>query len=604
MNALEKKIIKANKAYREGNPIMTDQEYDQLIDKLKKENPESEIFKKGVLESGGEEELPLPMFSLEKVKSEIDVKKWLSKFLPDDKICIMPKYDGISILVDTQEKKAWTRGDGVKGFQRSDRFFKLKYSDINIGSRYVWGEAIMSKENFDNYLDKYKTARNMVAGLFNSDSFDDTVKDVDFCPYGSDKECDKEVILKEFFKLDASLFYRVVSVKNLMKDPETYFTELFNIWSSCYNIDGIVLEVNSYNKKIEMGRMPNGNPYYSIAVKLPQWQEKKEAYVKDIEWGVGKDGVLTPVININPVELGGVTVARISGHNTKYIEDNCIGRGALITVKRSGDVIPKHEKTIEIADVRLPEKCPYCNSILEKGEVDLICPNEECKERRISQLVFFFKTIGIEEMGEPTIVKLYDNGYKTAREILEAPFSAFPGKAKFVSLHEQWDKIGKLPLAKVMTAMNVFGGVLGEKTCQSIFNELREEKVGEILTYPVGDQGREQELLESLVTIKGVGDRYAKAFIQGLMKFDFNSLPQFEWQVVEEKGEGERVCFSGFRDKEAETKLQEIGYVIVDSVTKETNILIVKDKTKSSSKIEKAKKLGIKIVELNEILVS
>ena len=604
MTALENKIIKANKAYREGNPIMTDEEYDKLIEMLKEKNPDSEIFTKGILESGGEEELPLPMFSLEKVKSEKDIRRWLSQFSSEEEIVIMPKYDGISILVDAVERKAWTRGDGVKGFQKKDRFFHLNHAHINISSRYIWGEAIMRKTVFEKYSDSYKTARNLVAGVFNSDTFDyKVVQDIDFCPYGSDKDVDKGELLRELSQKRPYLYSTLIAIKDLPENIEEFFTELFYSFGQIFNIDGLVLEVNSKELRKKMGRMPNGNPYYSIAIKLPQWQETKETPVRSIEWNVGKDGALTPVILINSVELSGATVNRVSGHNAKYIKDNKIGEGAVIKVKRSGEVIPKHEETVTPGTVILPHVCPICGSKTSYDEPELTCTNENCRGKVISELVYFFRTMGIEEMGEPTIVKLYEKGYQTVESILAAPVEDFPGQAKYELLHKQVSNLGTLPLARILTAYNVFKGTLGEKVCQTIFNELGDELIDDLMECNYKRRGVNTIIFNKILDVNGVGSKVALAFINGFLSLDLKNCP-FDYIILDEKKDGERVCFSGFRDKEMEKKLEEMGYVIVPSVTKETNILIVKDKTKSSSKIEKAKKQGIKIVEPHEILVS
>ena len=123
MNELERYIIQANDAYRRGEPIISDEEYDYLLEKLKEESPHSQLLKKAVIERGGEEELPLPMFSLEKVHTQKEITRWLSQFSRNEKIVLMPKYDGISLLSQSAiHGKCWTRGDGNKGWDVRDRF--------------------------------------------------------------------------------------------------------------------------------------------------------------------------------------------------------------------------------------------------------------------------------------------------------------------------------------------------------------------------------------------------------------------------------------------------------------------------------------------------
>lgn len=170
INDLRDELVRLNTLYRKGQPEATDAEYDAMVDELRSLAPDDIFFESGVVEQATErmEKLPAPMFSLEKVKTIKEVRKWLLKMWEGTckNIVITPKYDGISLVVNESSHKAWTRGDGVRG-QRSDRHFEFMKNGCrqwNRTSGVTWGEAICPKKKFEE-IKEYKNARNMVAGL-------------------------------------------------------------------------------------------------------------------------------------------------------------------------------------------------------------------------------------------------------------------------------------------------------------------------------------------------------------------------------------------------------------------------------------------------------
>lgn len=628
---IEEKIIKANKEYRNGTPIMTDAEYDALLDQLRVIDPHNHIFDTSVIETvkGKDrvEPLPLPMFSLEKVKTWDEIKSWLSPFDENEEIVIMPKYDGISLLVctDQEKRKCWTRGDGNDGQLSYDRF---SYMNINLPALsslscyfdYCWGEAIMKKGVFTKYLEsgRYKTARNLVAGQFNADKwYKDIMKDIDLVFYGSSSDKNKDVELKELELTGHVTRFCKIRVGDLMEhcqNKDSFFNDLFMDYGSEYNIDGLVLEVNWGTRRRKMGRLPNGNPRYSVAVKFPEWNDSKETKVTGITWNVGKDGYVTPVINIEPTEICGVTVTNVSGHNAAYICDNHIAENSIIQVRRSGDVIPKHDKTIsydESAYQKMMDNmviCPSCGNVLRWNDslIELCCTNPECRQKNISKLVFFFSVMGFENLGEPTLSKLYDNGHKTIFDILEIEKDVWVsirglGEQSYIDFRKQLDALNKkdIPLAKVLTACNIFGGSFGEKTCQLIFDGV----TGSYMDIQYRCKSEPDKFITEISQIKGVGEITAKAFVNAIACYGDNYVyfPSLILRTAKVKAEGRSfsVCFTGVRDKVLEEELKSKGHVIVSGVSKNTDILIVKDENSSSSKMVKARELKIPIFNIS-----
>lgn len=649
INSLREELIALNKAYREGNPQVSDIEYDHMVETLRENSPEDEFFKKGIVEEATDrmEELPVPMYSLEKIKTVKDFRKWLQKMVNAGckEIVATPKFDGISLVVDEDEKRAWTRGDGVEG-QASDKHFEKMFNGEQQEPEpqliHTWGEAIMKKKTFAHLKDSqadftYKNARNMVAGLFNSaDGWKNRfMTNVDFVRYGSDMEEGKSTMLNKL----KSLYHNVTPfvgfyIEEILEldDEEMNMLldeELHDRFDAEYKIDGVVIEVDEYEVREQLGRLPNGNPAYAIAFKKDEWCDVYQTKVISIEKGVGKTGVLNPVIIIEPVEINGATVSRATAYNAAYLIDQHICEGAFIEVTRGGDVIPKHLKTIEYNENAYTDMmddlviCPSCGEPLKWNEthVDLVCSNESCRERVISGMVYFFHTMGCEQFEEPTIRRLYGHGYKTIDTILESHVSEFQnllGKSKGKTVFSQIEKVlVGVPLARYLTAINVFDGKIAEATCQKILDGLNGEMVERLR-----DPNSYALTAESAVALKhecelipGIGDVLALTFVKGLKTYlsrgkDKRIVITYVQSPKVETPEGVEqmhVCMTGFRNKELEKALQAQGHVVLNGVTKECTVLVVADINSTSSKMKTAKQRGLRIVTRedfeNEILL-
>lgn len=649
INSLREQLIALNKAYREGNPQVSDIEYDHMVETLRGNSPEDEFFKKGIVEEATDrmEELPVPMYSLEKIKTVKEFRKWLQKMFASGckEIVATPKFDGISLVVDEDDKRAWTRGDGVEGQLSTKHFGKMFNGEGEQPEKHLihtWGEAIMKKKTFAHLKDSqadftYKNARNMVAGLFNSpDGWKNRfMVNVDFVRYGSDLTGDKSEVLAElnrtFHNVTPFVNFYIEEIMELDDEELNMLLdeELHDRFDAEYKIDGVVIEVNEESVREELGRLPNGNPAYAIAFKKDEWCDIYQTKVISIEKGVGKTGVLNPVIIIEPVEINGATVSRATAYNAAYLIDQHICEGAFIEVTRGGDVIPKHLKTIEYNENAYTDMmddlviCPSCGEPLKWNEthVDLVCSNESCKERVISGMVYFFRTMGCEQFEEPTIRRLYGFGYKTIDEILESHVSEFQsllGKSKGKTVFSQIEKVlAGVPLARYLTAINVFDGKIAEATCQKILDGLNDETVERLR-----DPNSYVLTAESAVVLKhecelipGIGDVLALTFVKGLKTYlsrgkDKRIVITYVQSPKVEIPEGVNqmhVCMTGFRNKELEKALQAQGHVVLNGVTKECTVLVVADINSTSSKMKTAKQRGIRIVTRedfeNEILL-
>lgn len=625
---LEEKIVEANRLYREGNPIMSDKEYDSMKEGLEKYFPDSDILKKAIVEESVKgdrmEKLPYPMFSLEKVKTVDEIVRWAKDvwgLSSNDRIVITPKYDGISLLVDETTNDCWTRGDGTEGQNSRDHYRYVNHGNpMNKRGCFTFGEAIIPIGMFLKNVKPlgYKSARNAVAGAFNADDFNAQVLgNTAYIRYGiMDSDRDKSMQLAELrndYGNYATQYW--VTSAGVFDDNKTALTYLNDLFESIKNFkcDGLVIEVDNKTKREELGRLPNGNPRYAIAYKNPDWQERYTTKVKKIEWSVSKDGKAKPVIVFSPVEFDGATVSRCTGYNAKYITDNHISPNAYIVVSRSGDVIPKHLETVSYSVELFREMCdgmmicPSCGNPLKWDETltDIVCINPDCKEKKIKQIAYFFATLETEEMQEATIRKFYEGGLDSVEKIVNASekeLSQIGGIGAKLSkkLRGQFDKYADngVSFAKILTAYNVFGGVIGEKTCQMIFDSLSDEDIDTIFK-------KGKAPMKSLLAVPGVAKTTANIFNNGIGIF-FYIIENSPFPISYVKNNvvladnPESVCFTGFRNKEWEERLSKEGHKVASGVSKNTTILVTKDKESSSSKVKKAKELSIPILTPEE----
>lgn len=606
---LRQVITTANKAYREGKSLLTDAEYDAKVEQLRQLDPNDPLLNKiGHTVKDRKESLPIPMFSLNKLKSIEEILKWgEDKGVENNIIIITPKFDGISLVADDCLGKCWTRGDGVEG-QRSDKYFaSLSKTGHSKTGFYTFGEAIISKKNFKKHSNKFATARNMVVGLFNQKEATEELKDVDYIRYGSSLEnmdkMDQIYLLNDFNTFEVPI--HICTIKDLTEDV---LNALFEEWSELYQIDGLVIDIDSAKLRNKLGRELNNNPAYARAVKLPHWSGTYQTKVQKVVWKVSKQGKLKPVIQIEPVMIDGVKVENVTGYNAKYIKEHNISNGSIIEICRSGDVIPKHLRTIKWCDFSqyvLPVKCPCCGTVVSFDATctELICSNPECEDKLIAKMIHFFNTMGLEEYGATELENLWKNNFCSIDCILnidEEELIKFNGWGEKSSADFQQRindiRLTPTPLSKILHALDLMNGKIGEKTIQLIFDHYPQIQKGNLIN------------IDELCTIKGVSRKTAEVLYDGMAEWfdnyfnDFDTLLNIRHTKKKEQSTTSTmaVCFTGFRDKELESAVVDKGGKVVSGVSKNTTHLIVKELDSGSSKMQKAEKLGIQILNIEQ----
>jgi len=595
-------LEEANKKYREGDPIMSDYEYDRLLQKLFELDPENTYFDKVGVQITGDRKRKLdhPMASINKVKSIDDIKDWLRTKNIDTKseIICTPKYDGLSLLVNEYNNTATTRGDGEYG-QKSDDHYKLIQNhlslDINTFS-HTYGEIIIPKKVFlEKYKNDFANPRNLVAGLINSKETTEILTDVQYIKYGAipNKEFSFKTKLEILDMLNSGQKIKVDYHLILAKDiTEEILIELFKKWSIDYEIDGIVLELNSIEKQISIGREKStNNPIYSVAFKHPSFEQSAQTEIIGITWNISKQGYLKPTLHVNPIRLDGVTVSNVTGNNARFVKDLGLGVGAIVVVKRSGMVIPIIADVTKPVDFVMPD---VPNIDWNDNGVELITLSET-DDQKLKKLVAFFEILEAKNVSEGVITQLWEAGYQSVKDILNLKTSDLEkidrfGKRKSTIVYNSIQACVKdVTLSKLQHATGIFNG-LGSKKLALLEH---------FTTKPT---------VEEVMNIEGFAEISAKSYVNNYDKFfDFikdlpiNIQQKTEMVTVGNDLEGASFVFTGIRVPEYEKFIVENGGKIGSSISRSTTHLVMKTKGSGSSKEKKAIELGIKIVTVDEL---
>jgi NAD-dependent DNA ligase len=600
---LKEQIIKANDAYRLGQPIISDTKYDQLVEELSLLSPDDELLTKVGVEITDETrkgKLPIEMASMNKIKSMNDVDDWsrLKGISKKEMVIITPKYDGLSLCVNEMTSEAWTRGDGEFG-QKSSEHYSLIQNHLNLEKdsfRFTYGEVMIPKQVFiDKFSTDFANPRNLVAGLLNSKTVSDSLKDCQYIKYGA--VCNtifdtKQEVLNELNKgQKIKVQYYICELGDL---SEGLLIELFHKFSTEFEIDGLIIELNDLSLQNKLGReTSSNNPVWARAFKHPSFEQSAETDVIGISWNISKQGLLKPILHIKPVKLDGVTVSNVTGNNARFVKDSGLGVGAKVVVKRSGMVIPI------IADVITP--VDFIQPTIEGVEVDWneagieLITLTETDEQRLKKIVAFFEILEADNVSEGVITQLWDAGYKTIKDVLTLTTSDLEkidrfGKRKAQIVFNSIQKsVTGVQLSKLQHATGIFKG-LGSKKLVLL---------EDFTTKPTVDQ---------VMSIEGFAEVSAKSYIDSYdIFFDFiKDLPVTIIEKVEAAKvgtdlEGKSFVFTGVRRKDLEEVIESRGGKIGGSVSKTTTHLVMKSIGSGSSKEKKAIDLGVEVITVEQL---
>lgn len=584
----------ADEAYfNSDNPIMSDEVYDGLCQYL--ETKGNQILSIGCTPSiGNKIDLPIYMGSLTKCNNDEKINNFREKNNLSNQWLVQEKLDGVSCLYVPYLNKLYTRGNGIVG---TDISHLLQYG-LNVPNYFktnymVRGELVITRKNFkEHYSSQYTCIRNMVSGQVSTKTPNkDIIKHVDFVAYeviiNKDTQLpifDQMLLLQEYnFKV---VYHRIIDQNILNSEVlSDYLNRRKN--KSKYEIDGLVIV-----SKKKYVRNNKGNPKHSFAFKIQG--ETIEATVDHIKWNLSKSGKYKPQIFINPVRLNGVTISSLTGFNAKYIVNNNIGKGAILLIIRSGDVIP-HIITVlkESFDLNLPNDSQW-NSVDLYHNLNYT-PNEVV----IKQIVYFFSTLKCLNCKDKTIIKIYNAGFQTIESIIQAEIEdleKIEGIGTLLAtklLMSIREKIKEATIHELLAALNSFGEGIGLKKIQNI------------------DLDNPQNL-----KIKGLSEATIKEKILPIFQDQLNRVLNMKKLVIEEgeistlsqqnelQLEDKVFVFSGFRDSSLEKQIFNLGGRVTSAISKKTTDLIIASNCgKSSTKLLKAEKLGINVITKSDFLL-
>jgi NAD-dependent DNA ligase len=613
------KILKdADNAYfNSGQAILTDYQYDEIKDYFKEKYPKNPYLKEIGFKPLDKLKVKLPYFlgSQDKIKYENkkELNSWISKFFNPLEYVISEKLDGISCLIvssnDKDEIKLYTRGDGINGqdISKFKDFIKSIPKKLPKGVA-IRGELLLSKSNWEKVKNEGVNARNLVAGVINSKTPNKLVLPlIDFVAYDllSERISNFES-LKKIKKMGFDVVKHTLIKKQLDNELLLELLKDFKTKSN-YEIDGIVI---THNKGYPVS---NGkNPEFSFAFKSNSLVDKAEVIVTDVEWNISKDKYLKPIVKFDPVKLDGVVIRKATGFNADFIVKNKIGFGSIITIQRSGGVIPDIVEILKESDNgnAIMPNIPYK---WNKTKIDIIADTEEKnREHDIKSYTFFMKSLEIKGVGEGIITKLYDNSYDTLKKIINITkdelieIEGFKDKSADNVLNGL-SEIKKKSCMEIMIASNLLGRGMGGKKLDLILSKF---------PFICTDKSKAKELtILEIKSINGMGDVGAQQFIENLNNFyDFyedlgmnikepekkqteNKKPMSK---INKKLENKHFVFTGFRNKDFEKEIKDNNGYVDSTVTKTTNYLVIKDKTKITEKVKKAEEKGVIIITEEE----
>lgn len=543
IQSLRIQIEQHNKNYYEfDTPTISDYDYDKLFTRLKylenkypqfaSKNSPTQKVGADTLKRFKQIKHKYPLYSLEKVNSYEELKDWdkkVKKDLNTENIDYDAelKIDGLAVSLVYEKgilKTASTRGNGFVG---EDITKNIKYVDgipqklsqpINLQ---VGGEVYMPFESFNKLNNETKQTfanpRNAAAGSLRQ--LDENVtkdRGLKFFAYGATFETQIQPKTQtELLKNLQSLGFSVNSETKVLKNIDdainfckTWDKERFDLE---YPIDGIVIKVNDVNLEKKLGNTSHA-PKWAIAYKYVP--EEATTTLLNIEFQVGKTGIITPVAVFEPVELGGAKIQRASLHNFDEIMQMDLRIGDKITVKKANEIIPqivsvdKTARTKDLQNFVIPEKCPFCGVKLTKNDSENLyyCSNSDCPAQISAKLDFFAsrQAMNIKGLGDSACEKLIKSGLvKTPADIyglsvLDLKKAGF-GEKTSQNLYNSIQSSKNMPLANFITALSIKN--IGKEKAKILA-----EKFGSIDKLASARQ-------EDLTKISGIDDKIAQNII-------------------------------------------------------------------------------------------
>ncbi len=615
------------------NPSVPDREYDRLYDELYALEKESGVvlFDSPTKRVGGEPVKGFErhahiarLYSLDKSVTSDELNSFftrIKKVVQNPEYTVEYKFDGLTMCLTYSEGKfvrAATRGNGVEGEDVTAQCLTIKSFPLTIsykGTLEVQGEAVIRLSVLEEYnktaKEPLKNARNAVAGAIrNLDPRVTAERKPEILFYNvnymSEGSLPSQYAHFEFLKEQG---FKVFPFLRLCKTEEEVFAAVDEIEAERKRLDvltdGAVIKLNPTAQREVIG-YTDKFPRWAMAYKFEA--EESETTVKDVIWQVGRTGKLTPLAIVEPVELAGATVQKATLNNYGDLTRKDVKIGSKVLIRRSNEVIPEIIRAVEhnegSLDVKKPDVCPYCGGNIIENGANIFCPNKYCRPRVIGKVQHFASkdAMDIEGLSEMTAGQMYDvlnlrecsRLYTLTADDLHN-LEGFKHK-KTTNIMGAIEKSKDIPLERFLLALGIDGvGKVAAKDLAKAFGSI---------------QNLQSASKEQLIELENVGEITAEAIVNWFS--DQNNLAEIDALIsagvqpkVKQKTvksdifAGQFVVLTGtlsqFKRSEAQKLIEENGGECQSSVTSKTTLVVAGEA--AGSKLEKAQKLGVKIID-------
>ncbi len=651
IESLVKEIERHNYLYYVlDRPEISDEEYDRLFRRLielEKKYSHLKVTPSPTEKVGGEPlkkfvkyEHRLSMLSLQNIYNDDELKetwrRWEDLIGEDFKVTIEPKFDGLAIELVYENGllvKGATRGDGIIGEDVTANIKTIRSLPLRLRTESppsifeVRGEVIIYKDDFiilnNERQNKgeplFANPRNAAAGSIRQlDPKVAAKRKLEIFCHGigvyEGIEIDSQEKLKECFIKFGLKTNDLFLCTNKIYDIKDFYKNILTKRKDLpYEIDGIVIKVNSFENRKKLGEISRA-PRWAVAYKFAP--EEARTTLNNVIFQVGRTGSVTPVAILNPVEVKGVQVKRATLHNEDRVKELGLKIGDIVIVSRAGDVIPEviravpEMRTGKEKEIIFPTKCPECGTSLkkEKDKVALFCPNSDCIGRKLEALKHFCSkdAINIEGLGEKWIEQLVRTGLvKSFSDIFDLSMEKLmtldrQGEKLASNILESIEKSKQVSLDRFIYALGIkFVGEATASFLASYFKNIENfisankeelleiEEIGPVVS---------DSIIEYLSNDKNIKE------IRALISKGVTPLPYIKNEKTLIKGKSFVItgALENLTRSEAEKLIRDNGGKVLSSVSKKTDYIVVG--SSPGSKLERARKLNIKEISEKELV--
>jgi len=617
---LAEQILAHKKLYYAGKPAISDASYDKIEDQLRKISPQHPVLSFVGTEVTAESDKVThaePMLSLQKTYDVNDLYRWAE----GQEVTGTLKVDGVSMSLVYEKGKlvmAKTRGNGFVGENVTGKIRWVSNVMPSIpceGRIEIRGEIYCTEDSFIRLtesmlqlgLDRPVSPRNIVAGQLGRKSHSDLVRFFQFFAFSV---VDYENVLNlktetEAFKSLQEWGFDLPQPRILTSAAEIdeYLSDVKKVMEADdIPVDGAVFSYNKLGVQQELGNTAH-HPRYKMSFK---WQGvTAESVIKDFTWATSRLGIVTPVAVIEPVTLSGAQITNITLHNAAHVQAFNLKVGDRIEIVRSGEVIPKFLQVISpgTGTYIWPKTCPSCGSELEFDDVRLKCHNvSSCPAQLSGVILNWIRCAEIEDLSEKRLIPLVEKGrVKTMADLYRLKLDDFylipQTKEKMATkLFANIQKSRKLPLAAFLNGLGIEGvGLTSWEKLLEVFPTL------DVLF---------KATPEDIVEVEGFAEKTANHIVQGLRSRKFlidDLLAAGVDPIVYESGSdgdgdkpltGKSLVLTGafsLPRSEVEKAIKSAGGKTASAVSKTTYVVVTDDPASTSSKMKKARDLGVLI---------